>query len=375
VVTPAVDLSLDAGDHATVAAGYTADVVSGATASVFSVDAVSSATKFSDTRHQVHASLGFKGSRSALTLTGSAGYERDYTSIAVSAAGNVDLPGKNSNFALAYTHNFDQVCDRDNGMATAFERRALSGLDPCKTEKLVRGVDTPGMTVWRGLDIDTSQATLTQNVSPTLVVQGALFGQVLRGFQSNPYRRVRVSGVEAQEAVPDVRGRVALLLQANKYLAGPRGAVHGEVRGTSDTWGVSSVALEMGYSQYMGDSLLFRARGRIYQQSEAVFFKDAYFYDAEGPAGAYFTGDRELAPIRNVLVGGKLSYLGLNPQGGPVWGLFDSVQLDLKLDVLLLDELPANPLGQNPSGIDKQFLSSGQLIDAFVLQLGLQTAF
>ncbi len=375
VVHPQADLEVDAGDHASIGLGYSADVVSGATAAVFTVDATTSATPFDDTRHESHLSLGFRGQRSALVLTGGAGVERDYTSIIASAAGNVDLPGKNTNLALSYTHNFDHVCDRDNEMATALERRALTGVDPCEKKSVLLVEDTEGMTAWRDLDIDTAQATLTQNMSPTLVVQGSLYGQVLRGFQANPYRRVRVAGVEPQESVPEVRGRVALMLQANKFVESIRGTMHGSARGYSDTWGVNSVALEMAYSQYLGDSLLLRARGRIYQQSEATFFKDAFYYDTTGPAGEYFTGDRELAPIRNTITGAKLSYIGINEEGGNVWGLFDEVQLDLKGDLLFLQELPANPTDTNPFGIDKQFLSSGQLLDAFVLQLALQTRF
>jgi hypothetical protein len=375
VVHPQADLEVDAGDHTSIGLGYSADVVSGATAAVFTVDATSSATTFEDTRHEGVLSLGFRGQRSALTLSGGAGVERDYTSIIASAAGNVDLPGKNTNLALSYTHNFDHVCDRDNEMATALERRALTGVDPCEKKSVLLVEDTEGMTAWRDLDIDTAQATLTQNVSPTVVAQASLYGQVLRGFQANPYRRVRVAGVEPQESVPEVRGRAALMLQANKFLESLRSTMHGSVRGYSDTWGVNSVALEMAYSQYLGDPLLVRVRGRIYQQSEATFFKDAFYYDTTGPAGEYFTGDRELAPIRNVMAGAKLSYIGVHEDGSNVWGLFDEVQLDLKGDLLFLQELPANPTDTNPFGIDSQFLSSGQLLDAFVLQLALQTRF
>jgi len=375
VVHPQLDLELDAGESVAVAAGYSADVVSGATTSVYSVDAVSSATKFDDVRHEAHASLAIKGSRSALSIGGGAAVERDYASINLAVRGNVDLPGKNTNLALSYNHHFDQVCDRDNGILSGLERRALTGFERCDLSSVLRVQDRPGETIWRDLRIDTAQATLTQNLSPTLVVQAGLFGQVLRGFQANPYRRVRVSGVEPQESVPDVRGRAALLLQANRFLTGLRAAVHGSARGYSDTWGVSSLALEMAYSQYAGDALLLRVRGRVYQQSEAKFFKDAFFYDTEGPAGEYFTGDRELAPIRNVLAGAKLSYIGIDEEGESVWGLFDEVRLDLKADVLLLDELPADTESDNPAGIGGQFLSSGQLIDALVLQLALHTAF
>lgn len=375
VVHPQFDIGVDAGDTVSFDIGYSADVVSGATSSVFSVDAVTSATKFDDTRHQANLGIGFTGKRSTLTLSTGAGLERDYTSFIVSAAGSVYLPGKNTNFALSYTRNFDRVCDRDNGNATALERTALTGLDACETRKVLLTEDRPGMTVWRDLDIDTSQATVTQNISPTLVMQAIVFGQVLRGFQANPYRRVRVSGVEAQESLPDVRGRLALMVRANKFLTPLRSTVHASVRGYSDTWGVNSLSAEMAYSQYAGDSLLLRLRGRIYQQSEASFFKDAFFYDTEGPAGEYFTGDRELAPVRNILVGARLSYLGVKTDGKPVWGLFDDLSLDLKGDILLLDELPANPLEDNPAGIDRQFLSSGQFIDAFILGLALNTSF
>lgn len=371
VVHPQFDLGVDAGEHTSIDLGYSADAVTGATAAVYSVDAVSSATKFKDTRHQGSLSLSFEGKRSKLTFGGGAARERDYTSISASAGAQVAMPGKNTTLNLSYTHNFDQVCDRDNGMLTPLERRPLTGVDPCRKRRLLRGRDTRGETVWRDLDIDTAQATLTQNVSPTIVAQLGLFGQVLRGFQENPYRRVRVSGVEAQENLPDVRGRLALMARVNKYLPGLKSALHGMARGYSDTWGVNSLTLSMGYSQYFGTSLLLRLHGRIYQQAEATFFKDAFFYQTEGPAGAYFTGDRELGAIRNIVTGGKLTYIKFDEEGGDVLGFFKELSFNLKVDAYLLDELPADPISANREGIDRQFLSSGQAFDAFVLQLGL----
>jgi hypothetical protein len=53
-------------------------------------------------------------------------------------------------------------------------------------------------------------------------------------------------------------------------------------------------------------------------------------------------------------------------------GLFERLQLNLKADVLFLSEQAADDPMNNPEGIDRQFLSSGQLVDAFTLQLGLQ---
>lgn len=370
VVHPQVDVSLDVGESTTLGVGYSADVVSGATAAVYQVDATTGATPFEDMRHEGQVSLGFAGRRSSLTLSGGTGVERDYISINVGASGAVDLPGKNSNLAVSYTHNFDKTCDRENAMQTPLERQTLEGTDACVKRRGLLGRDR-GDTVWRDLSIDTTQATLTQNLTPTAVMQVSLFGQVLRGFQSNPYRAVLIGRVPAQESIPEVRARAAFTARVNRFLPPVRGAVHALVRGYSDTWGISSITGEMGYSQYLGRSLLFRFHTRFYQQSAATFFKDAYFYETEGPAGSYFTGDRELGRLRNMMGGAKLSYIKEAGDDAQVWGLFDQLQLNLKGDVLLLDELPANNEDENPVGIGSQFLTSGQLLDAFMVQVGL----
>jgi hypothetical protein len=370
VVHPQLDVGIDLGEHVTLDAGWSADAVTGATAAVYSVDAVSSATTFDDLRNEGHLSLGFVGRRSQLAFTTSVGAERDYLSLTFGGAGSIDLPGKNTNLALSYTHNLDQVCDRDNAMASPLERRALTGDVACPKNYL-RGDDTPGLNVWRDVTIDTAQATVTQNLSPTANLQLSLWGQVIEGFQSNPYRSVRVGALDAQEHSPATRARAALSARVNRFIPLLRAAAHLSVRGYSDTWGVNSGTLEAAWSQYAGDSLLLRLRARIYQQSAATFFKDAFFYEVESTAGEYFTGDRELAPVRNAVVGAKLTVLTVAEDDKQVWGLFDKLQVNLKGDVLLLDELAADDPDANVAGIDNQFLTAGQLIDAFVLQAGL----
>jgi hypothetical protein len=368
VIHPQLDVEIDAGETASFSTGYAADVVTGATAKVYSVDAVSSATTFDDIRHVGKLAIGFGGSRSRLSFHGTVGSESDYHSISAGASGDIDLPGKNTNIALSYSHNFDEVCTRDNATATIFERRTLDSSDDCKTRRGLFGKDDLGVTLWRDVSIDTSQATVTQNLSPTTVGQISLFGQIVRGYQANPYRAVRVRSVEALENMPDVRARAAITARVNRYLPGLRGAIHASLRGYSDTWGVNSGTAELGYSQYAGGNLLLHFRARIYQQSEAEFFKDAFFYQTEGEAGAYFTGDRELGRLRHIIAGGKLSYIKVDSEGD---SFFEEIRLNLKGDILLFDELAVDPIELNPEGIDRQFLSSGQFFDGFVLQLGL----
>lgn len=369
VLHPQADVSTEFGKHVSLDLGYAADAVSGATATTFQVDATTGATKFSDLRHEGRFALGFHGRRSRITFSGTLGTERDYITRQVGGAASIDLPGRNTSIALAYIHNFDATCDKDNADLMPLERRALTGMDPCEKKGLILGKDLPGMTVWRPLSIDTAQVTLTQNLSPTMNMQLALFGQVLEGFQSNPYRRVRIGGNSPQEHIPDTRARWSLTARLNRFMPKLRAAAHFSGRFYDDTWRVIGGDVELGYSQYIGNALLVRFRARAYQQTAAAFFKDAFFYETESTAGEYFTGDRELSPVRSALLGAKLTVISVGEEK-PVWGLFDKLQLNLKGDILLLAPMPADG-ADNPAGIDKQFLNGNGLIDAVMLQLGL----
>jgi hypothetical protein len=370
VVHPQADFGIDLGRFFSLDASYSADAVSGATSTVYQVDAVSSATKFSDLRQEGTLGFGLHGRRSRLNLSATFGTERDYLSRAIGGSASIDLPGRNTTVAIAYSHSFDQVCDKDNGMATPQEAIALTGADPCKKSSGVAGKDLPGMTVWRDLSIDTAQATITQNLSPTMNLQVAAYGQVLEGFQSNPYRRVRIGQNSPQEHVPSTRDRWSLSARLNRYLPRLHSAVHFDARFYDDTWGVVGGDVELAYSQYLGKSVLVRFYARAYQQAAARFFKDAFYYQTESTAGEYFTGDRELSPVRNESFGAKLTLITV---GGdkPVWGLFDKLQVNLKGEALLLAVLPADDLAANTAGIDKQFIYGNSLIDAITLQLGL----
>jgi hypothetical protein len=370
VVHPQADFGIDLGRFVSLDLGYAADAVSGATSTIYQADAVSSATSFSDTRHEGTVALGFHGRRSRVAFSATLGTERDYLSRQVGGSASIDLPGRNTTVGLAYSHSFDQVCDRDNGTLSPQEAKALTGADPCEKKNGISGKDLPGMTLWRDLSIDTAQVTVTQNLSPTMNFQLAGFGQVLEGFQSNPYRRVRVGQNTPQEHIPDTRARWSVSARLNRYLPRLHGAVHFDARFYDDTWDVLGGDVELGYSQYVGKSLLLKLHARVYQQQAAAFFKDAFYYQTESTAGEYFTGDRELSPVRSAMFGGKLTLITV---GGdkPVWHLFDKLQVNLKADVLMLDVLAADDLANNLMGIDKQFIYGNKLIDAVILQLGL----
>jgi hypothetical protein len=368
VVHPQFDLGLDLGENFSLSAGYEADVVSGATSRLYTasqgVDAISTATEFDDFRQVGRAGLSLQGRRSRLFAGYSYGTERDYRSHVVSAGGSVDLPGKNTTFAVSYSHNFDQVCDKNNGDATPLERRPLSGEDPCfeDADDPMRPPGEPVPTLARDVAIDTVEASLTQNVSPTMVLQLGAHGQILSGFQSNPYRSVRVGENEAQEHTPDERARLAVFVRTNLAFPRAHGALSVSLRGYTDTWGVQSGAAEMAYHQYLGKAVVFRLRTRVYQQTEAVFFEDAIDYANFGSTGEYFTGDRELSPLRNELVGGKMSIISAADDSGSVWGLFDELDFHVRADAMWAQSLTDTAPGGDPDGV---------LPDVLVVSVGL----
>ncbi|HEY5952179.1 MAG TPA: DUF3570 domain-containing protein, partial [Kofleriaceae bacterium] len=314
--------------------------------------------------------LGFQGRRSRIKFSGLVGTERAYITRALGGSASIALPCRNTTVGVAYTHSFDITCDKDNGELMPLERKALTGMDTCAKTGLILGKDTPGTTLWRELSIDTVQATLTQNVSPTMNFQLAAFGQVLEGFQSNPYRRVRLGGNSPQEHIPDTRARWSVSARFNQFLPKLHGAAHVNARFYDDTWHVIGGDIEVAYSQYIGNALLVRFRARAYQQSAAAFFKDAFFYETESTAGEYFTGDRELSPVRSAVVGAKLTLITIG-EDKPVWGLFDKLQFNVKGDLMVLVPIAADRPQDNLMGIDKQFLNGNGLIDAVILQLGL----
>ncbi len=376
VVHPQADVGVDLGRFVTVDVGYTADAVSGATATIYQVDAVSSATEFYDLRQSGTVGLTLKGKRSRLSLGATGGFERDYISRQLGGSGTIDLPGRNTSVTLAYSHSFDQVCNKDNGNAAPLEAQALEGADTCTKSGLLFGKDTDDpmtmtrLTKWSALSIDTVQATITQNLSPQANLQLSVYGQVLDGFQSNPYRRVRIGPNAPQEHIPGTRARWSVAARLNRYLPRTRSAVHVDTRFYNDTWGVTAGNIELAYSQYMGTSLLLRFFTRAYQQTAATFFKDAFYYETESTAGEYFTGDRELSPVRNATIGAKLTVITIGDDR-PVWGMFDKLQLNLRGEAMLIDVLAADDLTANAGGIERQFIYGTNLIDSVTLQLGL----
>lgn len=359
VFHPALGVNVDAHRDFSLDFGYEADVVSGATPRTYgAMDAISSATRFTDTRHSFHGGAELRLGPTAIDAGYTYGFENDYRSHAIDASARVDLWGKNTTFALGYAHNFDATCDVDNRSAMPTERRSLGSSKGC-FGKTVGLISEP-------LAIDSYSASWTQVLTPILLSDLSVGLQVLDGFQSNPYRRVRLFGtIEAQESEPLLRQRVAVQARLRLAVTRARAAIGFLGRFYWDTWGVKSGTAEVSWDEWVHPQLLMRLRGRFYQQTRALFYRDAgetLSYEAVGPVGQYFTGDRELSPFRDYLVGFKAAWVRNADERGKVLRWFEQMDLNAKID--LIDYQPLTPLPPNqPRDVG--------LVNALIAELGL----
>jgi len=327
VLHPQVDATAPLGSAMRIAAGYSVDIVSGATPATF--DTVTSATKFSDTRHLVRGGFGFERPEGGVTFGYAYGWESDYKSNVLSATTHHDLYEHNFTLALAYSHNWDDVCDNNNRAALGLplERTALTSSAQCFT-----GADT---VVTHRVHIDTLEPSLSWTMTPRLVVQGGATIQLLDGFQSNPYRKVLVGSQSRtpQEHHPDFRQRYAGFGRVAYALPELRASVLAMLRFYNDSWAVRALTGDLQATKYVGQSMLITGRAHYHVQSGASFYRNAQEYQIFGPPGQYWTGDRELSPMGNYLLGGKIAFFRRPQQERSSW--FVEMELGAKYEVLL----------------------------------------
>src|SRR5690606_2643603 len=188
VITPRANLRIDPIEELSIKASWEADIVSGASVAVVDapaseVDAITSATQLEDFRNVFTGGLELRSSVGALRASYSYGFENDYRSHSFTVGARTDLFERNTTFDLSYARGFDELCDRfqpsDQEPVT---RQRLDTSEGCFTDPLSR--------MTHDVDLQTFQGSWTQAWAPVFVTQVTLTGQLVDGFQSNPYRAV-----------------------------------------------------------------------------------------------------------------------------------------------------------------------------------------
>ena len=334
VITPAVTVGATPWDFLTVHAGYSADIVSGASESIkagpTSADVVSAAS-VKDFRQVGTGGFVLHRGHTDLGASYSYGTEHDYRSNTVSATAGTDFFQRNTKLEFAFAHGFDKVCDvANNAVQGATARVALDESNGCFTsDKTRRSVP---------VSTDNFQGAWTQSWTPLFATQLVLTGAVQNGFLSNPYRSVVISasGQVAQEHHPENRARGAVALRLKYFVKPLDGAIGVGIRAYRDTWDIISQTYEIDYEQGIFPWLRFQIRGRYYRQTAAVFWSDDYAggEPLNGPRGQYFSGDREVSPLSSLLGGGRVTASFHGRPGARIASMF--IDLDASAGISLL---------------------------------------
>jgi hypothetical protein len=326
VIMPSVAAAVDVAEPLQLRAGWTADIVSGASVAVVdapaaSVDAITTAT-VSDMRHLFTGGLTLRDTQGSVDVNYGHAFENDYRSDSFAVTARTDLWNRNTGVEIGYARAFDRVCD----VAGTFEpvqKPRLENSEGCFSDAKTRGT--------RDLAIHTLHAGFTQVWSPVFTTRISVLAQLLHGFQANPYRAVRIGKTAAQEAAPNERARYALSASGRYWLVPLRAALNIDARVYRDTWGISSLAAELAYDQKLFGDVRLRLRLRYYTQTRAAFYSDDYIL---APQGRYFTGDRELSAMRSALFGLAFRWQLPTDQNGQLLGFLSSFSLALKGDLL-----------------------------------------
>jgi hypothetical protein len=337
VYSPSTDLEVTPTPALSVRAGWEADVVSGASVAVKAgptyqaghpgADVVSSASVH-DFRNSARG--GFTLRKDIVTFTGGYNYsiENDYRSNSFNVSARTEPLEHDTQFEIDYAHNFDQVCNRTQTASNpATLDRALEDSSGCFTSAANRTTDA--------IAVDSAQGSWSQAWTPTFMTQLIYSAQVTDGFQSDPYRSVVIAeGIQAQEHAPNDRTRQSVTLKANFYLRPIKAALRFSLRGYDDTWGVQSETGELEFEKYFGEAFRVLVRGRVYNQTGAIFWSDDYTGGASplGPRGQYWTGDRELSPFWSWLGGVRLIYT-ITPAHGRLLGLMSRLKIGMSFDM------------------------------------------
>lgn len=259
-----------------VSANYYVDMVSSA-----SIDVMTTASPYREERTQGSLAFDMLNGKTQYSVNFTNSDENDYTANTASFDVSQDMFGDLTTVSFGFSRGWDEVRKRGD---EAFE-------EP--------------------IDRSTWRLGLSQIVTPRLMM-GANYELVTdEGFLNNPYRSVRyVDGESATgyawqpEAYPRTRTSSAASLNA-RYFLPYRAAVHGEYRWFTDTWGIDSSTVRVGYTHPWGARWIFEAGYRWYDQSAADFYSDLF---PRQDAQNFLARDKELSSFTSHMVSVGATY-------------------------------------------------------------------
>jgi hypothetical protein len=278
-------------DSLSFAANYYVDMISSA-----SVDVLSTASPYKETRRQGSISADYLHGNTTYSLGFIQSHEPDYKANTGFFSISQSMFGDLTTISFGYTRGWDKVG----------EDSYLNG----------RYADGGRMTTWVGdADHRNWQASISQILTRNLLMSLNVETDESDGYLQSPYRTARYispEGLVQQEAqvTPNTRTGNAGSLQLKYYLPW-HAALDANYRIYHDTWGILAHTIGAGYTQPIFSSWTLNGTARYYRQGAANFYGDLFpFEDSQN----FMSRDRELAKYHDLTLG-----LGASWQFRPSW--------------------------------------------------------
>jgi Protein of unknown function (DUF3570) len=240
-----------------------------------SIDVVTTASPFKETRTAYE--LGVQGlvRDSTLSLSVSSSREPDYQANAVNLDVAHEVFGGMTTLSLGYSRGADKVG----------KKGVVGWIDDALHWQYRAGV--------------------TQILTPRWLVSVNAEAINDSGYLGSPYRVARVFGAAVNERHPRTRSSRAIklrtMLDTDEWW--PGSAVRAEYRHFWDNWKIRAGTTEFGFSKYLGERVLLDTTLRLYRQSKALFYSDNAAIDTQ-----YVSRNRQLSAFNSTGIGAKVSY-------------------------------------------------------------------
>lgn len=286
-------------ERVSVYGNYYVDQISSA-----SIDVITSgASRYAEKRTEVSLGTEYLRDKTKLSLSGASSEENDYEAETLTFGISQDFFGDMTTLSLGYSHGDDivkNVTDPDFE-ADAQHRKYRFGLSQVITSKWI-------------------MALTAETVND-------------EGFLNNPYRFARIiqNGTQTttKEKYPNTRNSDAYGFRTMYYLP-YRASLGMETRVFSDNWGIEANNTELLYIHPYKDQWVFQTSFRVYEQTQASFFSDAFSYASQQD---FMARDKEMSEFESFSFG-----VGVKYEVRSQWlSFFDKVTVNLKYNYMQFD--------------------------------------
>ena len=237
-----------------------------------SIDVVTTASPYRETRTEYGLSADYVYRDSQITISGLTSHEPDYTANTGSLDVTQEVFGGMTTVALGFTRGADTVLKHGSPEfhETAKHWQYRLGVTQILTPRWLMSVNVEALSDY--------------------------------GFLGSPYRVARVFGAAVPERNPSTRSARAINLRLIGDL-GSRDSMHVGYRYYHDTWSIAAHTAEIGYSRHFGESWLADTFVRYYTQRHALFYSDNAPVET-----TYVSRNRQLSTFNDFGLGAKVAW-------------------------------------------------------------------